>query len=548
MKGWTMKGAGFETPCRRLRAAGGAGSLAILIAATCISLISIQPTHAATFRWSAAGELVNCDPHAATDTAGVVFMSHVYERLVTFDRGYKLAPALAVSWTPLSPTTTRFKLRPGVKFHDGGAFTADDVVFSIERMLKPKSQMKSAANGFGKIVRIDDLTVDVHTLRPLPTLLNQLALTPIMSRAWSIKHGVTDPLDFAGGKESYSARNANGTGPFMLKSFESGGKVVLAANPNWWGKPEGNVTEATFIPIKSNATRMAALISGEVSLLTDPPLQDLERLKQAGQVKLMVNPEPRVILLGFDLFRDELKYASVKGKNPFKDRRVREAARLAIDSELIAAKVMRGHAKAIGALIAEGIFGYSAEAAKPSRHDAARARQLLAEAGYPQGFAVTLDCTNDRYLLDEQLCAAVAGMLTRVGIQATPNPRPKAIFFQKTDVSNRDTSLYIYGVFPTTIDALTIVDSYLHTFAGPRGDFNSAGYSSTKMDALLDAAMEELDPVKRSSLLQQSLLLNNEEVVYVPIHQQRPSWAMRQNIETPPRLDNNVDLRFVVVK
>lgn len=543
-----MIGASVAALRQQRREANSGHAFAFLIAALSVGLMNALPAHAATFRWSAAGELVNCDPHAATDTAGVVLMSHVYERLVMFDRDYKLAPALAVSWTPLSPTATRFTLRRGVKFHDGNAFAADDVVFSIERMLKPKSQMKSAANGFGRIVRIDDLTVDIHTFRPLPTLLNQLALTPIMSRAWSIKHGVTDPLDFAGGKESYSARNANGTGPFVLKSYESGGKVVFAANPTWWGKREGNVTAAIYIPIKSNATRMAALISGEVSLLTDPPLQDLERLKQAGQVKLMVNPEPRIIFMGFDLFHDELKYASVKGKNPFKDRRVREAARLAIDSELIATKVMRGHARAIGSLIAEGIFGYSADAAKPSKHDLVRARQLLAEAGYPQGFSVTLDCTNDRYLLDEQLCAAVAGMLTRVGIQATPNPRPKAIFFQKSDVNNRDTSLYIYGAFPTTIDALTIVDSYLHTFAGPRGDFNTAGYSSAKMDALLDAAMEELDPAKRSVLLQQSLLLNNEDVVYVPIHQQRPSWAMRQNIETPPRLDNNIDLRFVVVR
>jgi peptide/nickel transport system substrate-binding protein len=507
-----------------------------------------NPLHAAAFRWAGAGELVNCDPHAATDTAGVVFMSHVYERLTTFDRNYQVAPSLATSWQRLSPTATRFALRRGVTFHDGAAFTADDVVFSIQRLQKPMSQMKSAANAFARVQRIDDFTVDIHTDGPLPTLLNQLALVPIMSRAWSVKHDVTEPQNFAAGKENHATRNANGTGPFRLKSFESGGKVVFTANPGWWGRREGNVTEATYIPIKSNGTRMAALVSGEVDLLVDPPIQDLEKLRQLGRMTLLEVPEPRVIMLGFDLKRAELKYASVKGKNPFQDRRVREAVRLAIDTELIASKVMRGHAKAIGSLIAEGITGFSAEAAKPSKHDPSRARQLLADAGYPDGFSVTLDCTNDRYLLDEQLCAAVAGMLTRVGINTLPNPRPKAIFFQKVDVTNRDTSLFILGAFPTTVDAQTIIDSYLHTFAGPRGDFNAAGYSNASMDALIDASLVELDPVKRNQLIASVLALANSDIVYVPLHQQRPAWAMRPVIETPARLDNNIDLRWVTVR
>jgi peptide/nickel transport system substrate-binding protein len=510
--------------------------------------ITAMCANAATLRWSAAGELVTCDPHSVVDTAGLVMTSHMYEKLVEFDRDYKLAPALATSWELISPTVTRFNLRRGVTFHDGTPFTAADVVFSIERLRHPNSQFKSSAAGFGTPRRIDDFTVEIVTDHPLPTLLNQLANMGIMSKAWSEKNKVTEPANYAAGKEHFATRNANGTGPYRLASYESGGKVVFAAYPRWWGKREGNVIEATYVPIKSNATRMAALMSGEVDLLTDPPIQDLERLKKVANVKLLPIDEARVIFLGFNLHHDELKHSSVKGKNPFRDRRVREAVRLAIDTQMIEQKIMRGHARAIGAMVAGGITGYSARAAVPHKPDSARAKELLTEAGYPNGFSVTLDCTNDRYILDEQLCAAVAGMITRIGINTTPNPKPKAIFFQKTDVANRDTSMYIFGAYPTTVDSHTILESYMHTTRLGRGDFNVAGYSNPKMDALIDGVMSELDPAKRDQAVEAALLLNNEEAIYIPLHQQRPSWAMKKNIETPPRLDNNLNLRFVTVR
>ncbi|MBL8520322.1 MAG: ABC transporter substrate-binding protein [Betaproteobacteria bacterium] len=518
--------------------------MALLFAGT----FACVETTAATLRWSSAGELVTCDPHSVTDTSGVVMTGHVYEKLVEFDRDYKLAPALATSWERVSPTVMRFQLRHGVTFHDGTPFTANDVVFSVNRIRHPNSLFKSVAVGFADPRRVDDYTVDIVTERPLPTLLNQLAILPIMSRAWAEKHKVTEPANYAAGKDHYATRNTNGTGPFRMVSYESGGKVVFAANPRWWGKRQGNVTDATYVPIKSNATRMAALMSGEVDLLTDPPIQDLERLKKVADVKLLQINEARVIFLGFDVARDELKHASVKGRNPFKDRRVREAVRLAIDTRLIEQKVMRGHARAIGSMISEGIVGYSARAAVPHLPDLARAKKLLAEAGYPDGFSVTLDCTNDRYILDEQLCTAVAGMITRIGIVTTANPKPKAIFFQRVDVANRDTSLFIFGAFPTTVDAHTILESYLHSIVKGRGDFNSAGYSNPKMDALVTASLSELDTATRNRIIEEALMLNKEEAAYIPLHQQRPSWAMRKTIDTPARLDNNLDLRFVTVK
>ena len=524
--------------------------LALSVAA--LALLCIQthaPAHAKTLRWSGAGELVSCDPAIGTDTAALVFMAHIYERLVTRDREFTLQPSLALSWAPMSPTTMRFKLRPGIKFHDGTPFTADDVPFSIARAREPTSLIKSNTVGIKSATRIDELTVDVETEGPLPTLLNQLYLIPIMSRAWAATHGVTGPANYVSGKENYATRHANGTGPYQLKSFESGGKVVLSAHPGWWGKREGNVTEGIYTPIRSNGTRLAALVSGEVDLLIDPPVQDLERLRSNAALKLLQIPEPRIILLQFDLARDELLFSTVKGKNPFKDRHVREAMRLAIDGEALHKKVMRGNSKPMGSMIAKGITGHSERAARPSAFDPVRARKLLAEAGYPDGFGVTLDCTNDRYILDEQICAALAGMFSKIGIDATPNPKPKAIFFQKTDASKRETSLMLIGYYPTTVDAGALLEGVLHTYNGKgAGDNNTGQYSNPRMDALIKAARVELDATKRLALLEEIQLLQNEDIATIPIHQQLPSWAMRRNIDTPARLDNGLDLRWVVVR
>ncbi len=504
---------------------------------------------AKTLRWSGAGELVSCDPAIGTDTAALVFMSHIYERLVTRDRDFALQPSLALSWESLSPTMMRFKLRPGVKFHDGTPFTADDITFSIARAREPTSLIKSNTVGIKSATRVDDLTVDIETDGPLPTLLNQLYLIPVMSRTWAEKHGVTGPANYVGGRENYATRHSNGTGPFQLKSFESGGKVVLNAHAGWWGRREGNVTEGIYTPIRANATRLAALVSGEVDLLIDPPVQDLERLRGNAALKLLQIPEPRIILLQLDLERDELLFSNVKGRNPFKDRRVREAMRFAIDGEALHKKVMRGNSRPIGSMIAKGITGHSEKAARPNVFDPVRARKLLGEAGYPNGFGVTLDCTNDRYILDEQICAALAGMFSKVGIDATPNPKPKALFFQKTDASKRETSLMLIGYYPTTVDAGALLEGVLHTYNGKgAGDNNTGRYSNPKLDALLLAARVELDSAKRVVLLEEVQLLIKEDIAIIPIHQQLPSWAMRKNVDTPARLDNGLDLRWVVVR
>jgi len=514
-----------------------------------MALVALSlPASAATFRYAASGDVVSLDPHAVPDTFSDGLLHNMFERLLTRDKNYELQPSLALSWTAQTPTRMRFVLRKGVVFHDGSPFTADDVVFTVHRMQRPTSNFRASMSGIREAVKVDDYTVDVVTERPLPTLLQQLASSAIVSKKWSVAHGVVEPHDYAGGKESYAARHANGTGPFMVKSFEPGVKLVLAANPRWWGKMPGNVTEVVFRPLSQNATRMAALLSGETDLVLDPPPQDLDRISANPQLKVVKGPEHRVLYFSFDAARDQLLYSDVKGSNPFKDRRVREAIALTIDTEAIQQKVMRGLSMPTGTIVPKGVIGYSEKAARRIMPDLARAQRLLTAAGYPHGFGVTLDCTNDRYILDEQICVALAAMIGKIGIRVSVNLRPKAVYFQKIDISNRDTSLYMVGLGSNTGDAMIVMDSALHTHnASGVGENNVGGFSSPRMDSLLDAARVEMDPAKRNAELEEAQLLQNQEFWYVPIHQQVTPWALRKNVDATHRPDNFLDLRWVVV-
>jgi peptide/nickel transport system substrate-binding protein len=519
----------------------------------CVALLALsavaQPTPPKVLRWSASGDVVTLDPHAPPDTFSDGMLHNIYERLLTRDKDYRLAPSLAVSWTAVSPTRMRFQLRKGVVFHDGAPFTADDVVFSLKRMQRPLSSQRASLAGVIDVVRIDDFTVDVVTERPLPSLLPQLGTAPILCKAWLLKHGAAEPHDYTGGRESYSARHANGTGPYVVRSHDSGVKLVMAANPRWWGQREGNADEVVFRPISANGTRMAALLSGETDLLLDPPPQDIERVAANPQLKVVKGAEHRVVLLSFDALRDELLFSDVKGRNPFKDRRVREAMALAVDTEAIHQKVMRGLSLPTGTVIPQGVTGYSEKAARRTPPDLERARRLLLEAGYPQGFGVRLDCTNDRYVLDEQICVALAAMIGKIGIRVTAYLQPKALFFQRVDVVRRETSFYMVGVASPTGDAMLVLDSLLHTFGqNGLGENNVGRFSSARIDAVLDAARTELDPVRRDALMEEAQLLQKQEFFYIPIHQQVTPWAMRRNIDAVHRPDNYLDLRWVTVK
>src|ERR1700674_1110940 len=511
--------------------------LAGLVAAL---LVVAVPADAKSLRWASRGDILTLDPHAQDENLTNMVADQIYEALVARDRQMKILPALALSWTNPQPTQWRFKLRPNVKFHDGTAFTADDVVFTIERALAPTSNFKSYLASVTGAKIVDDATVDILLSSPNAALIQNLAGVRIMSRAWAEKNKVTQPQNFKDKEETFSARNTNGTGPYMLKLREADVKTVLVENPNWWGKREGNVTEATYLPIKADATRVAALLSGEVDFVLDPPPQDVPRLKGNAALKVVEGSEVRTIFLGLDQSRDELLYSNVKGKNPFKDVRVRQAMSMAIDVEAIKSRIMRGLSVPTALMLPPQIDGYAKELDKRAPVDREKAKKLLAEAGYPSGFEVQLDCPNNRYINDEQICQAVSAMLAQIGVTARLNAMPRAPFFAKLD--KRDTSFYLMGWTPPTYDALNVLQVHAHTpGSGGDGDYNRGGYSNPKLDGIIDQIKVELDHTKRNALIAEALAIVNADVGYVPLHQQIIPWAMRAGMKVVHHPSNQLD-------
>ena len=519
--------------------------------AACLALAAA--VDAKTFRWSSQGDYLSADPHAQNEGINNGINDAIFERLTARNKDLQLIPSLALSWEPRSPTVWRFNLRRGVTFHDGTPFTADDVVFSFDRAKLPSSNFKVFATPTGKIRRVDEFTVEIEIPVPTPAsvLLENVNAVRIVSRAWCEKHGAQKPQDFKTGEETYASRVANGTGPFMLAKREAEVATVLRKNAKWWGltqgRFEGNVEEVVYRPIKSDATRMAALVSGELDLVLDPPLQDIPRLKRDPQLRVIEGPENRVIFLVMDQERAELKYSSVKGANPLKDLRVRQALYMAIDVEAIRRQVMRGLAVPTGAMIPTARSSDASLEPRLLPHDIARAKALLAQAGYPNGFELGLDCPNNRYVNDERICTAIAGMFAKVGVKVRLNTMPRAQFFQKVD--QFDISMHLYGWGGAAVDPGFTLTPVIHSRDGKgKGDFNSGRYVDPALDAMIDAAEVEMDAVKRRATMVQAFQRVRENIYTIPLHRQMIPWATRANVEVVHRPDNVVETLWVKIR
>jgi peptide/nickel transport system substrate-binding protein len=503
---------------------------------------------AKTLRWASQGDILTFDPHAQNEGLNNTATGYVYEPLLTYNEKFELVPSLAKFWNRDGNLIWRFNLRKGVKFHDGTPFTADDVVFSIERAMAPTSNFKVYTTGIQGARKIDDHTVLIYTTVPNPVLLRQLTELRMMSKAWSEKNKVTLPQNYVQKEETYAARNANGTGPYVLKSREVDIKTVLVENPNWWNKAgkKGNVTEVVYTPIKSEATRTAALLSGEIDFVLDPAPQDIARMKQNPAVKVVEGAENRTIFLGFDQFRDELQYSNVKGKNPFKDLRVRQALYQAIDIEAIKRAVMRGSSDPTGAIIAPQVHGWTKEANQRLPYNVDAAKKLLVDAGYPNGFEFTLDCPNNRYINDEEICKALAAMWARIGLKVNVNAMPRATYFPK--IQKFDTSAYLLGWGVPTFDALYSLQSLARTVgAGGDGNFNLGRVSNAEFDKLVDGMKSEVDVKKRDEMIARALALHNQQVMHIPLHNQVIPWAMRKNVNVVHRADNRLSAEWVKI-
>ena len=515
------------------------------------AVISSAGVDAKTLRWASQGDIATHDPHAQNESFNNQFNGQIYEQLLSRGKDMKLIPCLATEWKQTSATTWVFKLRKGVKWHDGTNFTADDVVFSVLRSAADTSNMKVYGVAIGKPKKIDDYTVELTTPVPNPVLPDMVGSGNIyiMNKAWSEKNKVEKPQDFKNKEETFAIRNAMGTGPFILVSREPDVKTVLKKNPNWWGiaekRFEGNVDEVIYTPIKAQGTRVAALLSGEVDFILDPPLQDIEKLKQAKGIKVFEGRENRIIFVGMDQQRDELLYADVKGKNPFKDRRVRLAMYQAVDVNALKTSVMRGLSVPSGInLPAPKAAGIPDSMDKRYPLDLNAAKKLLAEAGYPNGFTVTMDCPNDRYLNDEKICVALASMWSKIGVTVKVAAIPKANYFPK--VQKLDTSMYLLGWGGSTTDAMFTLKPVLHSRNDKgAGEYNWGNYKIAAFDDLIDKAEGEMDLKARQDMIIKAMRMHHDEVLHIPLHLQVIPWASSGGVSVIHRPDNWLEVSWI---
>jgi peptide/nickel transport system substrate-binding protein len=509
-------------------------------AAALAAAMLAAPAEAKTFRYAFQGDLNALDPYTLNETFTLGAMGNVMEGLTKRDKDLKIIPGLAERWELLEPTRWRFHLRKGVKFHNGEDFTADDVIFSAERALSPESNIKSRIAAGTKLVKVDDHTVDFVTTGPNPILHYEWDTWYIFSKKWSEANGATK-VQTSSSQLSPFTLKANGTGPFIVESHQPGVKTVFKPNPNWWGKPEHNLTEVVFQTIKSDATRVAALLSGEIDMMDPVPVQDIARVKANAGTDVLTGPELRTIFLNMDSLRDELLYSDVKGKNPFKDARVRKAFYQAIDMEAIHSRVMRGNSANSALLISPLLFSRASEF-KRHPYDPEAAKKLLTEAGYPNGFAVEMDCPNDRYVNDEAICQATVAMLARIGIKAKLNAMPKAKYFEKAGATQKyDSSFNLLGWTPGSFDSHNV----LLNITGCRDDkgagaFNYGGYCNPKVDELAKAVLVESDTTKRDDLIAQAFRIVHEEAGIIPLHQQTLAWGVSKKVKIVQRADNQI--------
>jgi peptide/nickel transport system substrate-binding protein len=517
-----------------------------ILAAVVGALLLAGGAQAKTLRTADQGDALSMDPHSLNETTQLGFTGNVYEPLVNRDAKLKLVPGLATAWKQTAPTVWRFELRRGVSFHDGTPFGADDVVFTFQRAADPGSDMRGYVGQVKEVRKVDDHTVEVVTAVPVPIFPEQITALYMMSKAWCEANNAARPVDKRKGLENAASVRANGTGPFRLRSREPGVRTVLVRNAQYWDRIEGNVTEVVWTPIGNDATRVAALKSGEIHLMQPVPVQDVERLKQDSNLAVLQGPELRTIFLGMDSKRDELLYSNVKGKNPFKDRRVRQAVFQAIDVEAIRARIMRGAATPTNLMLAPGVNGFVADLNRRPPFDPEASRKLLADAGYPGGFEVRMNCPNDRYVNDGEICQAVAGMLARIGVKVNLEAESKATYFPK--ILSRNTSFYMLGWTPATYDAHNVFYNIMATPQGGQGVFNLGSWSNPRFDALTSQIGTETDPAKRQALITEAMKIHAEDFGHVPLHQQALAWGMRRNVTIGQRADNIIFYRTAVVQ
>ncbi|MEM7777366.1 MAG: ABC transporter substrate-binding protein [Pseudomonadota bacterium] len=521
---------------------GTAAALAVIAGL----VVTTTASSAKTLKWARQGDSLTLDPHAQNEGPTHALAHQIYETLLHRDMSGKIIPSLAVSWAPTSdPKVWEFKLRQGVTFHDGSAFTADDVVFSFKRAMRPTSAMKELLSSVTDIAKVDDHTLRITTKGPNPLLPNNLTNLFVMDEDWAKKNNVQDPQNFEAGEKNFAVSNTNGTGAYMLVSRAPDAKTVLKANPNYWGKGKFplEVTEIIYTPIKSAATRVAALLSGEIDLVQDVPVQDLARVAGDSKLKVVTAPQNRTIFFGMNVGDADLKSDTVSGKNPLADVRVRQAINIAIDRDAIKRVVMRGQSQPTGVIMPPFVNGWTKELDAYPKADVAKAKELLKAAGYEDGFGITLNCPNDRYINDEAICQAATGMLGRIGIKVTLDSKPKAQHFPL--IKTKQTDFYMLGWGVPTFDSEYIFNFLVHSTTDKFGSWNGTRFVNADIDKKIQGLASETDAAKRNTMIGEIWATVQKEALYVAIHHQVLNWGMKNEIEFSVQPEDQPHFKFL---
>jgi peptide/nickel transport system substrate-binding protein len=515
-----------------------------IAAALLATSVLVSAASAETIRWARASDALTLDPHAQNQGVTHNFNHHIYETLMDRDVDGNLTPRLATEWAVSEDDETVwvFTLREGVTFHNGNAFTADDVVFSLDRARSENSNMRQLHADVVEVRAVDDYTVEVQMAGPSPLYPNNVTNTFIMDREWSEENDVVDVQDFGAGEDNYAVRNTNGTGPYVLVSRDPDVESRLEYFEDHWDEAPA-VTEIIYLPIAEAATRVAALLSGEVDIVQDVPVQDIDALTNSPGVKIETGPENRVIYFGYKMTDEPLVSSNITDANPFADVRVREAMSLAIDRNAIQQVVMRG--QSIPTCVANPPFvaGWTEELDECPPVDLDRARELLAEAGYEDGFSVTLDTPNDRYVNDEAISQAVVGMLGQIGIDVTLASRPVAQ--HSPLILNSETDFYLLGWGVPTFDSAYVFNDLIHTKDGNYGTYNIGLYSNPEVDAMIESLGTMTDLEARDGVVADIWAQVQEDRVLLPIHNQVLAYAMREDITLPVHPENQPMLTTV---
>lgn len=517
-----------------------------LIASAVAATMLATSASAETLRWTRSSDGLTLDPHSQNEGPTHALNHQIFDTLIYQDMDINYQPGLATDWYihPDDPSVWVFEIREGVTFHEGQALTSADVVFSLDRARHEYADMRGLLTSIKEVRAEDDYTVHVETHDPNPLLPNNLTNLFIMSKAWAEEHDVETPQNYAAGEETHAVRNANGTGPFRVESREPDVRTVMVRNDDYWGIDDYpmEVSELIFTPIESAATRVAALLSGEVDLLQETPVQDIERLANAEGIRNEQGAENRTIFLGMDLGSMELSTADTDD-NPFADLRVREAINIAVDATTIQRAVMRGNSEPAGIIVPPFVNGYSSELDEVVPADTERAQALMAEAGYGDGFSVTLQCPNDRYMNDEQICQAVVSMLARLGISVNLDAQTRSLHF--AELARGEYDFYLLGWGVPTMDIEYVFNYLYHTKESDLGTWNFTGYSNERVDELTVAMASETDEETRNAMIEEARQIVHDDIVYIPIHHQMLTWSMRDDIDFKVQSENTPHFKYL---